>query len=64
MPAELMSKDTKFTMHSRKDSWTSSITGMVTMTTVGKLRLLVQGSLLFLICTYFTRWSTDFEEFV
>ena len=37
MPAELMSKDAKFTMHSRKESWTSSITGMVTMATVGKL---------------------------
>ena len=36
MLAELMSKDTKFTMHSRKDNWTSSITGIVTMATVGR----------------------------
>lgn len=43
MPAELMFKDAKFTTHSRKDSWTWSLTGMVTMAAVGKLLISSSG---------------------
>ena len=63
MSAELMSKDAKFTMHSRKDNWMSRITGMIAMASCANSS---NGprKFSFSIVTYVTSWSIDFEEFL